>query len=122
MELSMCQQEKHVDSTKKLFVVEELPQFPGGETARIRFIRSNFIYPDSADKYQIEGTVYVSFIVSETGEIKDIQVDKGLGYGCDEAVVKMIRKMPKWIPGKIKGYPVNMLINMPVKLTYIRKK
>ena len=111
------------DTSSKSFVkVDEMPQYPGGEQARLKFIREVVVYPDSARNSHIEGTVYAQFTVTETGLLTDIVVLRGLGYGCDEEVIKMIQKMPPWIPGKVKGMPVNIRMMMPVTFTYTKSE
>lgn len=118
-----AQQNRVIDTTNRIFVtVDEMPQFPGGERARLNFIIDSIYYPDSARKHHIEGTVYATFIVLENGELADIKIRQGIGYGCDDEVVKLIKKMPKWKPGKLKGNPVKVLITMPVKFTYTKKE
>ena len=63
----------------------------------------------------IQGTVYVSFIVEKDGSISHVNVARGIGGGCDEEAVRVIRKMPKWSPGKQRSIPVRVKINVPIK-------
>ncbi len=97
--------------------VEEMPSFPGGETARIKYLRDNIIYPMSARLKGIEGVVLVSFIVNKSGEISDVELLHGIGGGCDELALKIVNKMPKWNPGRICGKPVRVEFKMPIKFT-----
>ncbi|MHC1706640.1 MAG: energy transducer TonB [Bacteroidales bacterium] len=98
-------------------VVEEMPSFPGGEEARIKFLSENIQYPQTAKESNISGTVYVSFVVTEKGRIKDVKVIRSIGGGCDEEAVRVIKMMPRWEPGRQAGKPVNVQFTMPVKFT-----
>lgn len=95
-------------------IVEEMPSFPGGENERNRFLATNIIYPETATKYRIQGTTYISFIIDETGAVTEVKVLRGIGGGCDEEAIRVIKLMPKWIPGKQNGKTVRVLFNMPI--------
>lgn len=102
--------------TDEIFtVVEEQPRFPGGEEARLIFLSNNIHYPDSAVKNDIRGTVFVTFVVEKEGSLSNIKVLKGIGSGCDEEVVRVVKMMPKWIPGRQRGSPVRVNFNLPIK-------
>jgi TonB family protein len=98
-------------------VVEESPQFPGGDEERIRFLTENISYPHEAREASIQGTVYITFVVEKDGTIEDVRVLRGIGGGCDEEAVRVIRKMPRWSPGKQRGKPVRVQFNMPIKFS-----
>ena len=105
-----------VITTNDVFaVVENPPSYPGGDEARIEFLVNNIIYPGSARKNNIHGTVYISFVVGIDGSISDIRVLRGIGGGCDEEAVRVVGLMPNWIPGTQKGKPVRVQFNMPIK-------
>jgi TonB family protein len=95
--------------------VEENPQFEGGVKAMYQFIGQNLKYPKAAQTANIQGTVYVKFIVRKDGSISNITVLKGIGNGCDEEVVRIVGMLPKWKPGKQNGKFVNVYFTMPVK-------
>ncbi|WP_187263507.1 energy transducer TonB [Pontibacter beigongshangensis] len=94
---------------------EQMPSFPGGEAAMFAFIHKHIRYPQQAIRAQVEGTVYVSFVVSKSGEISDIEVLRGLGAGCDEEAIRVIKSMPNWSPGKQNGRTVPVRYNIPIK-------
>ena len=97
--------------------VEQMPEFKGGEGAMMKFIAENLEYPQAAKDASIEGRVHLKFTVTADGSIKDIIVlnkDK-LGYGCEEAAIAVIRKMPKWTPGRQNGQPVPVYFNIPIR-------
>ena len=96
-------------------VVDEQPSFPGGEKARITFLVDNIKYPAQAMKDNIQGKVFVSFDVETDGSLTNVSILRGIGGGCDEEAVRVIKLMPKWSPGKIKGVAVNTRFNLPIK-------
>lgn len=95
-------------------VVEEAPSFPGGEEARIRFLKENIRYPEEAKQLGIQGKVYITFVVETDGSITDIKILRGIGAGCDEEAIRVIKQMPNWIPGKQRAHPVRVQFNLPI--------
>ncbi len=95
-------------------VVEEMPSFPGGETERNKFLSENIVYPQQAAENGIQGTVYVSFVVDTKGNVTDAKILRGIGGGCDEEALRVVKMMPKWVSGKQNGKRVRVLFNMPV--------
>lgn len=101
---------------KKVFTkVENPPQYPGGDDARIKFIMANIKYPEEARKLGIQGTVPVTFVVQANGTITDVKVIRNVGGGCDEEAVRIVKMMPNWIPGMDKGKNVAVQFNLPFK-------
>jgi TonB family protein len=98
-------------------IMETLPEYPGGDEARLKFLRDNVVYPKEAREKRIEGTVYVNFIVGKDGSISNVKVARGIGGGCDEEAVRVVSMMPNWKPGKQRGKEVRVSYNMPVKFT-----
>jgi TonB family protein len=96
-------------------VVEEMPLFPGGENARIKFFSNNLRAPAEGVKEGSSGTVYVSFIVQADGSITNAKVLRGIGKSFDEEVIRVVNLMPKWNPGKQNGDAVAVVFNLPVK-------
>jgi periplasmic protein TonB len=83
---------------KPFTFVEQMPHFPEGENALMSYLSKNIKYPSKARKNQIEGTVVVSFTVNKDGSISDVKVRKGVGGGCSEESVRVVKAMPNWIP------------------------
>ncbi|MFZ4740506.1 MAG: energy transducer TonB [Bacteroidales bacterium] len=98
-------------------IVENQPDFQGGEKARVDFLRNNMHYPDKAIENGIEGIVYITFVVEKDGSITNIKILRGIGGGCDEEAVRVIKLMPKWIPGNLNGSIIRTQYNMPIKFT-----
>jgi len=99
-------------------VVEEMPSFIGGDSARIKFINDNLNYPLIAKENGIQGTVYLTFIVDVEGKPTDVRVLRGIGGGCDEEAIRIVKLMPAWNPGKQNGKTVNVQFNMPIRFTF----
>ncbi len=95
--------------------VEVMPEFPGGINALLIFIRENLKYPLEAMYDGAEGTVVASFIVSETGQTKGYTILKSVHPSLDKEALRIIRAMPLWKPGTIKGKPVNVKFTLPVR-------
>lgn len=108
--------QKKYNSTGKMIdsVCMEMPEYYGGDIARNTFLAEQIIYPRAALESRIQGTVYVSFIVDASGKISDIKILKGIGGGCDDEVIRVVKLMPKWKPGTANGKPVRVLFKMPV--------
>lgn len=109
--------EEEVAEEEIFIVVEDMPTFPGGDEARIRYLAENIRYPQMARESGIQGTVFVTFIVERDGTVTDVRVLRGIGGGCDEEAVRVIKSMPKWNPGKQRGRPVRVQFNMPIRFT-----
>jgi len=97
--------------------VDEYPEFTGGMKAWAKYMERNLKYPYRAQEEGVQGKVFVSFVVEKDGSITDVQVLKGIGFGCDEEAMKVIKKSPMWKPGKNKGVPVRVRYNMPINFT-----
>jgi len=89
------------------------PEYPGGFEQLFKFIHDNTNFPDTdAD---VQGTVLVQFMVSETGNISKIHILRGIGCGCDEEAIRVVKMMPKWIPARRNGYAIPSLYQIPIK-------
>ncbi len=94
--------------------VEQNPEFPGGISEMYKYIGSNIKYPSAAQRANVSGKVFVKFVVEKDGSIGDIQVLKGIGFGCDEEATRVIKSMPKWSPGRQNGRNVRVYYTMPI--------
>lgn len=98
-------------------VVEQQPEFNGGMAALGQYLGKNLRYPAAAQRANVSGRVFVSFVVNTDGSIQDVAVLKGLGFGTDEEAIRVIKAMPKWRPGKQSGRPVRVKYNLPINFT-----
>lgn len=85
---------------------EVFPRFPGGNDALMRYLSKNLRYNSTAIEFGISGRVFISFVVQADGSISEVKVLKGLGYGLDEEAVRVVKVMPRWLPGTQNGRPV----------------
>ena len=93
--------------------LEQMPQFPGGEQELKKFIDQNLRYPEKARNEDIQGKVWLSFVIEKDGSISTIKVVRDIGGGCAEEAVRLLKAMPKWIPGKRDGVLVKVMYNLP---------
>jgi len=114
---NISKEEEHIEEQEIFTIVESMPEFPGGEEARTRFLLENIKYPQMARESGIQGVVYVTFVVEPDGSISNVRVIRGIGGGCDEEAIRVVKMMPKWIPGNQRGKPVRVQFNMPIKFT-----
>lgn len=104
-----------IDYDKDIFIVtEECAMFPGGMDSLDKFIANNLVYPTEAKEKGIQGKVYVTFLVEKDGSLCDIKVLRDIGYGCGEAAVDLVKKMPKWTPACLQNYIVRQQFNLPI--------
>ncbi|MCC6726269.1 MAG: energy transducer TonB [Saprospiraceae bacterium] len=96
-------------------VVEQKPEYPDGEAAMLKFIYENIKYPNIARENGVEGTVYVRFVVEKDGSVSNVEVVRDIGGGCGEEAMRVVKKFPKWNPGKQRGRAVRVFFNLPVK-------
>lgn len=106
--------EEEEEEAQIFTVVESMPTFPGGDVARIKYLNANIKYPTIARESGIQGRVFVTFVVETDGRVTDVKILRGIGGGCDEEAVRVIKNMPKWVPGKQRGKAVRVQFNMPI--------
>jgi protein TonB len=107
--------EEEVEEDEIFMIVEQQPEFPGGNDKLFKFLSNNLRYPPQAVEMDIEGMVVVQFVVDKKGSINDIKIIKPLGGGCDEESIRIVKAMPKWKPGKQRGKSVNVRFNLPIR-------
>jgi len=94
--------------------VETSPEFSGGIKALGNFISANLKYPVKATENKVSGKVFISFIVEKTGTLSDFKLVKGIGSGCDEEAIKVLKASPAWKPGIVAGHPVRTSFTLPI--------
>ena len=107
--------EEKSDSKIVFTVVEHQPEFEGGEIALKKYFAENLYYPMQAFRKNIQGTVFLTFVVNSDGSISDVKLLRGIDPECDAEAIRCVEKMPKWIPGMQSGKAVNVQFNLPVK-------
>lgn len=105
------------DTTEALTFVEVMPVFPGGQDAMLKFIATHTIYPSEAIEKNIQGKVYVRFIVKSDGSVRNIAVIRGVHASLDAEAVRVVQSMPNWIPAQQNGKPVNVQFTLPINFS-----
>lgn len=95
-------------------LVDKMPEYIGGDYARNNMLAENIIYPQKATENGIQGTVYISFIIEKDGAVSNVNILRGIGGGCDEEAVRVVKLMNKWKPGFQNGKNVRVIFNMPI--------
>ena len=95
-------------------VVEQMPSFPGGQSALMQYLANNIKYPVVAQENGVQGRVVVSFVVERDGSITDVQVVRSVDPSLDREAQRVVKSMPRWIPGKQNGQAVRVKYNVPV--------
>lgn len=95
-------------------IVEQAPEYRGGIAAMSAFLQKNLKYPPAASAAGIEGRVFVEFTVGTDGKIENVNAIKGIGFGCDEEAVRVVKLMQNWVPGKQSGSPVKVRFTLPI--------
>jgi TonB family protein len=104
-----------LDSDEQVFfIVEEMPEFPGGEIALRTYIANAIKYPVTAQEKGIQGKVYVTFVVGKDGLVKNTSIARGVDPSLDSEALRVVKNLPKWQPGKQKGVPVNVSYTVPI--------
>lgn len=107
-------EEEEIVEAEIFRVVEEMPEFPGGSAKLMEYIQKNIKYPMMARESDIQGRVFVNFVVEPDGSISNVAVLRGIGGGCDEEAVRVVNSMPKWKPGKQRGSAVRCAYTVPI--------
>jgi protein TonB len=103
-----------VEETKVFDVVEQMPSFPGGPSALMQYLSSNIKYPVVAEENGVQGRVVCTFVVERDGSITDVRVVKSVDPSLDKEAMRVVKSMPKWIPGKQNGSAVRVKYTVPV--------
>jgi len=107
-------EEEEEEDAPVFFIVEDMPEFPGGDLALRKHIAENIHYPEIAKENGIQGRVFVQFVVNKKGEVEQIKVVRGVDPSLDKEAVRVIQNLPKWKPGQQRGKPVKVSFTVPI--------
>ncbi len=107
-------EEEDVVEQEVFTIVEEMPSYPGGEAKMYEYLGKNIKYPQIARESGIQGRVFVNYVVEPDGSVSNVKVLRGIGGGCDEEAMRVVKAMPKWKPGKQRGKAVRVSYTLPV--------
>lgn len=106
--------EKEKEEEKIFVIVEEMPEFPGGELALRKYIASAIKYPTVATENGIQGTVFVSFVIDRDGVVSNVKIVRGVDPSVDMEAMRVVSSLPKWKPGKQRGRSVRVAYSVPI--------
>ena len=113
-QLTTEEPEEEIIEEEIFTIVEKMPEFPGGISALFEYLGKNLKYPAMAKDAKIQGKVYVTFVVDKDGSVANVRVLRGIGGGCDEEAIRVVKSMPKWEPGKQRAKSVRVQYNLPI--------
>lgn len=96
------------------FIVEDMPQFPGGDLALHKYLATSVEYPVIAQENGIQGRVYVKFVINTDGAVTNVQIARGVDPSLDKEALRVVKNMPKWKPGKQRGKAVRVSYTVPI--------
>lgn len=102
------------EKEKEYILVDQKPEFIGGNAAMGAFLQKHLRYPSQAIKAGVQGRVFLEFTVGSDGKIENVKPIKGIGFGCDEEAARVVKLMPEWKPGKQAGTPVRVRFTLPI--------
>ncbi len=114
VEIVEIDQEEEVEETQVFYIVENMPEFPGGDAALRSYINQHVVYPEIAKENGIQGRVFVQFVVNQKGEVEQVKVVRGVDPALDKEAVRVISSLPKWKPGSQRGKPVKVSYTVPI--------
>lgn len=106
--------EKPKDGEKPLDIAEVMPSFPGGDGELMKWLSMNIVYPEIAEEKGVQGRVIVRFAVGKDGSIHDPKVLVSVHPALDREALRVVKSMPRWIPGKQSGQPVSVYFTLPI--------
>lgn len=107
-------EEEAEEEVQVFFIVEDMPEFPGGEAALRSFIAQSIKYPQIAQENGIQGRVYVQFVVDRDGSVSNAVVARGVDASLDKEALRVVNTLPKWKPGMQRGKPVRVSYTVPI--------
>ena len=108
------EEEEEADEAQVFFIVEDMPEFPGGDLALRKYIANQIKYPVIAQENGIQGKVYVTFVVGKTGKVTNASIARGVDPSLDKEALRVVNQLPPWKPGKQRGKPVNVSYTVPI--------
>lgn len=114
VEVAPVVEEEEEESAEVFFIVEEMPEFPGGDLALRKYIAKSIKYPVIAQENGIQGKVYVNFVVNEKGKVTQARIARGVDPAIDKEALRVVNTLPQWKPGKQRGKAVKVSYTVPI--------
>ncbi len=113
------QPEPDIPEVIDFYIIEQKPEFPGGNETIHKWISEHLVFPKIAKENNIDGTVYVEFVIDIDGSVTDIKIIRGVDPSLENEAYRVVSMMPKWKPGKQNGKPVKVIFRLPIKFKLI---
>lgn len=115
VEVAQVVEEEETAAEEEVFnIVEDMPEFPGGQMALLKFIAKSVKYPVIAQENGIQGRVFVAFVVNKDGSVTDVRIARGVDPSLDKEAIRVVKSLPKWKPGMQRGKPVRVSYSVPI--------
>lgn len=114
VEIVQMQEEEEVEEEEVFYIVENMPEFPGGDVALRTYIVQNVKYPEIAKENGLSGKVFVQFVINQKGEVQDVKIARGVDPALDKEAIRVVQNLPKWKPGSQRGKPVKVSYTVPI--------
>jgi len=108
------QEEEEEEEQEVFFIVENMPEFPGGDMALRKYIAQNVVYPEIAKENGLSGKVFVQFVINQKGEVENVKIARGVDPTLDKEAIRVVQNLPKWKPGSQRGKPVKVSYTVPI--------
>ena len=107
-------EEEEEEEAEVFFIVENMPEFPGGDVALRTYIAQNVKYPEIAKENGLSGKVFVQFVINQKGEVQDVKIARGVDPALDKEAIRVVQGLPKWKPGSQRGKQVRVSYTVPI--------
>ena len=107
-------EEEEEEEAEVFFIVENMPEFPGGELAMRKYLTEHTQYPEIAKENGLSGKVFVQFVINQKGEIENVKIARGVDPALDKEAIRVVQSLPKWKPGSQRGKPVRVSFTVPI--------
>lgn len=114
VEIVEIEEEEEEEEAQVFFIVENMPEFPGGDLELRKHIAQNIQYPEIAKENGIQGKVYIQFVVNQKGKVEQVKVVRGVDPSLDKEAIRVISNLPSWAPGSQRGKPVKVSFTVPI--------
>ncbi len=111
--VEMAEEEEEEEETV-FMIVENMPEFPGGDLALRKYISENVKYPEIAKENGLSGKVFVAFVINQRGEVENVKIARGVDPALDKEAIRVVQNLPKWKPGSQRGKPVKVSYTVPI--------
>ena len=114
VEIVAMAEEEEEEEEQIFVIVENMPEFPGGDLALRKYIAENVKYPEIAKENGLSGKVFVQFVINQRGEVENVKIARGIDPALDKEAIRVVQSLPKFKPGSQRGKPVKVNYTVPI--------